>query len=103
MASAPDAPDATDRPETLTADEALALLPDRDVVHTLTWSLIGADWERARLEAVVRRPDVERRRTRGVFRAMGHGLALVYGRDARQRVLYVETKQTEQEAARADA
>lgn len=75
----------------LTVEQAEALLPDGDVLHTFRQPrdgiLVGADWEKSRI--------IERFKTNGVelagftARSMNHGLASF---DEALGWLYVETR-----------
>jgi hypothetical protein len=66
-----------DEPELLTCDEAAALLPDGDRVHTFLnpgGILVGADWDRAEILTLLR--DSPRREVTGPeAQSFGHGLA----------------------------
>jgi hypothetical protein len=63
--------------ELLTYDEAVALLPDGDSIHTFLdggITLIGADWARPTILTLLRETD--RREVTGPdAQSMGHGLA----------------------------
>jgi hypothetical protein len=76
----------------LTDEEAIAMLPDGDTVHTFRQSaagvLIGADWPRERLIAAIREGQPEL--SGGAATGMGHGLAVgLVG------TLFVETRKPE--------
>jgi hypothetical protein len=61
----------------LTYDEAVALLPDGEQIHTFIQAgpaIIGADWERADVLALLRRTG-RREVTGEAAQGMGHGLA----------------------------
>ncbi len=61
----------------LTYDEAVALLPDGDSIHTFVQAgpaIIGADWDRADVLALLGRTD-RREVTGPEAQGMGHGLA----------------------------
>ena len=67
-----------DEPQPLSYDEAVALLPDGDTVHTFLSSsvaLIGADWSRADILALLREAGHEIEVTGPAAQSMGHGLA----------------------------
>jgi hypothetical protein len=68
----------TDEAAYLTYDEAVALLPDDDRIHTFLNPaediLLGADWDRDHILALLR--ETGRREVTGPdAQAMGHGLA----------------------------
>lgn len=85
----------------LTADEAIRMLPDGDMIHTYRqgggFVLIGADWERERLVEKIASGKPEfagENATRS-----GHGLAIV----DEHGPLYIETKrQTEEQRLTAE-
>lgn len=61
----------------LTYDEAVALLPDGDSIHTFLNSsiaLVGADWARPAILTLLRETD-RREVTGAAAQSMGHGLA----------------------------
>ena len=64
--------------ELLTYDEAVALLPDGEEIHTFLstpiGALVGADWERAKILELLRDTDC-REVTGPSAQSMGHGLA----------------------------
>ncbi len=63
---------------TATVDQALAMLPDDEEIHTFMqagFTLIGADWDRKELIELIERAWV-RKLTGANARAMGHGLAV---------------------------
>lgn len=65
----------------LSYDEAVALLPDGDQIHTFLdggIALIGADWDRADVLALLERTD-RREVTGPAAQAMHHGLAAFRG------------------------
>lgn len=81
---------------TLTPEEALALLPEGEYVHTFrnpgAGMMIGADWRRDEVEREIR--DAERRELAGqVATDMGHGL-VVFRKGAKMRsdMLFVATR-----------
>ena len=62
----------------LTYDEAVALLPDGDSIHTFLdggISLIGADWDRPAILALLREAHPEIEVTGPAAQSMGHGMA----------------------------
>lgn len=63
--------------ELLDYEQAVALLPDGDSIHTFLdggFAVIGADWDRDKILALLR--DTGRREVTGsVAQSMGHGLA----------------------------
>ena len=68
----------TDEPEFLTYDEAVALLPDGDQIHTYLdggLALIGADWDRAAVLALLREAEPEIEVTGPAAQSMGHVMA----------------------------
>jgi hypothetical protein len=71
------APDDSDKIILLSYEEAVALLPDGDRVHTFLDSgiaLVGADWDRADILSLLER--TERREVTGpAAQGFGHGLA----------------------------
>ena len=61
----------------LSYDEAVALLPDSRRIHTFLdsgFALMGADWDRAEVLALLRTSD-RREVTGSAAQSMGHGLA----------------------------
>ncbi len=67
----------SDEIQHLTYDEAVALLPDGDSIHTFLDSgiaLIGADWDRAKILALLRESDPGIEVTGPAAQRMGHGL-----------------------------
>jgi hypothetical protein len=63
--------------EPLTLDEAVALLPDGDDIHTFRGSggiMLGADWDRQTVIAAMAECGVEK--SGPMATAMGHGLVL---------------------------
>jgi len=75
----------------LTYDEAVALLPDGDDIHTFLdggIALIGADWDRAAILLLLE--NTERREVTGpAAQSMGHGLA-AYRADGKP--VFIETR-----------
>jgi len=65
----------------LTVDEALAMLPEGDHIHTFRGGvgmMIGADWDRADVVTAIR--ETQRRELSGaVASAMGHRLCIAAG------------------------
>ena len=64
--------------KTLTYDEAVALLPDGERIHTFLdggTALIGANWDRADILALLREAGPEIEATGPAARSVGHGLA----------------------------
>jgi hypothetical protein len=62
----------------LTYDEAVALLPDGDSIHTFLdggTALIGADWDRSAILTLLREAGHEIEVTGPAAQSMGHGLA----------------------------
>lgn len=59
----------------LPEEEAIAMLPESDRVHTYTENGFGADWDRADIVAVIR-DSSRRERTGPMATAMGHGLVV---------------------------
>ena len=80
-----------DEPQELTYDEAVALLPDGDRVHTAlngAGIIIGANWDRENLLKLLR--ESPRREVTGpAAQSMGHGLAAV---DPDGQILFIETR-----------
>ena len=75
----------------LTFDEALALLPDADRIHTFRsagLSMIGADWPLEILIATIRQYGAELAGPSAT--RMGHGIAIIDNRGP----LFVETRGT---------
>ena len=75
----------------LSYDEAVALLPDGDSVHTLLdggFALIGADWDRADILALLE-TTARREVTGAAAQSMGHGLA-AYRADGKP--VFIETR-----------
>jgi hypothetical protein len=75
----------------LTPAEAIALLPDKDSIHTFRQAggtLLGADWDRKDLIKALNKYDAEV--TGENAQALGHGMAFrdEYG------YLFIETKKT---------
>ncbi len=78
----------------ITADEAIALLPEKEYIHTFINTppaLCGADWERQDVIDKLKTAD-KIEITGEQSRMMGHGLA-VYNDDAKylSDVLFIET------------
>jgi hypothetical protein len=84
-------PDNDDERQELTYDEAVALLPDGDDIHTILNPgsiMLGADWSREAILNLLR--ESPRREVTGpMAQAMGHGLAAL---DVDGRTLFIETK-----------
>jgi hypothetical protein len=83
-----------EEPEELTYDEAVALLPDGEEVHTVVQAgnvLIGADWSRASILELLR-TSPRREVTGPAAQAMGHGLAAVRPNGL---PLFIETRNEE--------
>lgn len=62
----------------LTAEEALAMLPDGEYIHTFRGGngmMIGADWTREQIVAAIRETD-HRELAGALATAMGHGLVI---------------------------
>jgi hypothetical protein len=79
-------------PRMLEAAEALALLPDGDMIHTFTGRgsiAFGADWDRAGIEDLIRQQGATI--AEGQAKAMGHGL-VVWREPGRKDPLFVETR-----------
>jgi hypothetical protein len=76
--------------EVVTYDEAVAMLPDGDSIHTFIESmsgvLLGADWERDEILKVLKAGEPER--TGPAASGMNHGLAVI----TPGRRLFIETK-----------
>jgi len=75
----------------LTPDEALAMLPDRDRIHTTRRARvisIGCYWDRADIEEAIRQADI---REESGPRAARHGYRLaIHNADG---MLFIETKE----------
>jgi hypothetical protein len=88
----------SDERKFMDAEEAIALLPDGDEVHTFrsaSFGLIGADWERAALVEAIREAKVAEV-TGPAAQGMKHGLAIQNGSSP----LFIETvRRTDEEAA----
>lgn len=68
----------TDEREPLTLDEAVAMLPDGDEIHTFRSSpgmMLGADWPRDQIVAAMAECGVEL--AGPMATAMGHGLVVL--------------------------
>jgi hypothetical protein len=87
-------PTADERVE-LTPEQALAMLPEGEIVHTFRnpdGMMLGADWGRAAVEEEIR--NAERRELAGdMATRMGHGLVL-FPKDAQYQrdLLFVATR-----------
>jgi hypothetical protein len=81
-----------DEPEELSYDEAIALLPDGDLIHTILnpeQFLIGADWDRADVLELLR--ESPRRDVTGPeAQSMGHGLAAI--EPGTGRTVFIKTR-----------
>lgn len=78
----------------LTYDEAVALLPDGERIHTFMQAdpvLLGADWDRAEILELLRQADPEIEVTGPEAQSVGHGLAAY---DADGEPVFIETRQT---------
>jgi hypothetical protein len=76
----------------LTYDEAVALLPDGDTIHTLMQAgpvLIGADWERAKILELLRLAGPGIELTGPAAQGTGHGMAAY---DAGGTAVFIETR-----------
>lgn len=88
-----------DEPVMLTPEEALALLPEGDHIHTFrnpgAGMMIGADWKREEIEREIREA-TERQLAGGIATSMGHGLVL-FPKNAQRRgeLLFVATRRSE--------
>jgi len=83
---------ADDDIQLLSYDEAVALLPDGDTIHTFLDSpvaLVGADWDRGEVLALLERTD-RREVTGPAAQSMGHGLAAFRG----GRPVFIETRRS---------
>ena len=83
---------ADNEPKQLTYDEAVALLPDGDTVHTFLQAgptLLGADWDRAKILELLRQADPEIELTGPAAQSMGHGMA-AYDEDGTP--VFIETR-----------
>ena len=83
-----------DKKKFISADEAIAILPEGEYIHTFRESglaLIGADWLREEIIELIRKSDCLELTGEGA-RSMGHGLA-IYDHDAKMQsdILFVET------------
>jgi hypothetical protein len=78
----------------LTPEQAIAMLPDGERIHTFRnpgGMLLGADWPREKLEQAIHAANT--RELAGVLATgMGHGLCIEHD----HRPLYVATKRNEQ-------
>lgn len=80
-----------DEPQELTYDEAVALLPDEDQIHTIIDAggiRLGADWDRADILDLLR-TSPHRDVTGPAAQSIGHGLAAA---NADGRLIFIETK-----------
>lgn len=78
------------RREFLTVEQALAMLPDGDFIHTFRNSpgtLLGADWSRAEIEKAIRETDC-RELAGQIATDMKHGLVIQRGGN-----LFIATKE----------
>lgn len=76
----------------MTYDEAVAMLPDGNSIHTFmnpNGMLLGADWSREEILAELRNAH-EILETGPAAQAMGHGIAI----DEDGRVLFIETRKS---------
>lgn len=67
--------------DTITAEQALAVLPDGDTIHTFrnpAGMLLGADWSRADVEKAIRETDIVLLMG-PMARGMGHGIGINFG------------------------
>lgn len=84
---------AAEKKRFITADEAIALLPEGEYIHTFRQSgvLIGADWLREEVIDLIKKSDCLEL-TGGMARSLDHGLA-IYDYDAKlmSDILFVET------------
>ena len=77
----------------LSPEEATALLPDYDSIHTFyntSFGLVGADWERNDVIAKIMSCDF-REITGNTARGMKHGLALYNAGCFQDDIVFVET------------
>ena len=68
----------SDEIQPLSYDEAVALLPDGERIHTFLdggVALIGADWDRSAILALLREAGPEIEVTGPAAQSMGHGMA----------------------------
>jgi hypothetical protein len=82
----------SDEPEFLTYDEAVALLPGGERIHTFMQAgpvVIGADWDRAKILELLREAGPEIEVTGPSAQSMGHGLA-AYRADGEP--VFIETR-----------
>ena len=81
----------------LTVEQALAMLPDGDEIHTFRQPavsvMVGADWERDELAEAIRSAD-RRVLTGEMATGMGHGMAIWSG-----GWLFIETRPAEPQTA----
>lgn len=79
----------------LTPEEALAMLPEGEMVHTFVNSsgmMLGADWGRESLEEEIRKAE-RRELAGGMATSMGHGLVLFpKGAQYQRDLLFVATR-----------
>lgn len=74
--------------EFISAEQALAMLPDKPRIHTFRYSavaLIGADWDREEIVALIKKSKPEL--TGEAATGMGHGLAV----EDKHGFLFIET------------
>lgn len=85
----------------LTFDEAIAMLPEGEHIHTFVSSgfLIGADWMREEIiDGFRNAPDGGLQLSGEVASSMGHGLCFWHGPIDKGRWVFVETKKVENHA-----
>lgn len=73
----------------ITADEAIQLLPDSDIVHTFrnpSGIMLGADWSKKSVIEAINKYQDALQLTGSMARGMGHGIAL-FDDD----ILFIET------------
>jgi hypothetical protein len=79
----------------LTPEQAIAMLPDGENVHTFRNSsgvMLGADWGRASIEDEIRNAE-KRELAGGMATSMGHGLVLFpKGAQYQRDLLFVATR-----------
>ena len=81
----------------LTADEAIAMLPDRDVIHTFL-GFIGADWDRQDVVDLINNaPENGIELAGGMAAALDHKIAC-FSED-RGRYIFIETKPSDIEGS----
>jgi hypothetical protein len=84
----------------LTADQAIALLPDSDKVHTFEqpsgFTLIGANWDKQTvIDALKAAPEQGIELTGETATSMGHGLCFQDKSAGEWRTVFCETKDPE--------